>query len=165
MNPAELPLREIHLPPAPGWWPPAPGWWVLLVVVIIAALCAIWRRWRVRRKRTAVAQAKLELNRLRVDPAVTPARLAADLSALLRRVCLSLFPRKQVAGLTGDGWLQFLDQVGGGRDFCHGPGRVLIQAPYRPGVTRPELDPLLELCATWLEAANRRTKGVKHDPV
>ena len=30
MNPGDsLPLRDIHLPVAPGWWPPAPGWWLL----------------------------------------------------------------------------------------------------------------------------------------
>jgi len=165
MNPAELPLRDIHLPPPPGWWPPAPGWWVLLAITISAGLGLLWWRRRAHRRRSAVAQARLELARLRVDSTTAPALLAAELSTLLRRVCISLYPRQQVAGLTGDGWLRFLDEVGGGREFCHGPGRALTQAPYRPGVSRHELDPVLDLCATWIEAANRRTAGVKHDPV
>ncbi len=165
MNPAELPLRDIHLPPPPGWWPPAPGWWALLAVMVIACVCATWWYRRAGRKRSAVAQARLELTRLRADSTVAPTQLAAELSALLRRVCISLFPRRQVAGLTGDGWLQFLDEVRGGGEFCRGPGRVLIQAPYRPGVSRQELDPVLDLCATWLEAVSRRAAGVRHDPV
>ncbi len=165
MNPAELPLRDIHLPPPPGWWPPAPGWWAVLAVMVIAGLWGIWWRTRARRRRSAVAQATLELTRMRADAATTPAQLAAELSALLRRVCISLFPRQQVASLTGDSWLQFLDGICGGREFCHGPGRVLIQAPYRPGVSRQELDPVLDLCATWLVVARRRAAGGKHDPV
>jgi len=165
MNPVDLPLRDIHLPPPPGWWPPAPGWWAVLVVMVMACLCAAWWRRRIHGRRSAVAQARLELARLRTDPSTAPMQLAVELSALLRRVCISLYPRRQVAGLTGDGWLQFLDEVCGGRDFCHGPGRVLIQAPYRPGVSRPELDPVLDLCATLIEAAHRRMAGRKHDPV
>lgn len=157
MNPAELPLRDIHLPVAPGWWPPAPGWWGVLAIAMIAAAGLIWWRRRARRRRSAVAQARLELARLCADLATLPApRVAAELSALLRRVCVSLYPRPQVAGLTGEAWLQFLDHVQGGRDFCHGAGRLLMQAPYRPGISREELDPLLELCAAWIEVAGLR---------
>ena len=165
MNPAELPLRDIHLPPPPGWWPPAPGWWAVLAIIVIAGVFLAWWSRRAGRRRSAVAQARLELARLRADLATTPTHLAAELSALLRRVCISLYPRRQVAGLTGAGWLQFLDDIRGGREFCEGPGRILIQAPYRPGVARAELDPVLDLCATWLEAASRHLAGGKHDPV
>src|SRR3989338_7575319 len=98
MNPAGLPLREIHLPPPPGWWPPAPGWWALLAVIVVACLCLVWWNKRARRKRSAVAQARLELTRLRADSSAAPTHLAAELSALLRRVCISLFPRPPVAG-------------------------------------------------------------------
>ena len=31
----ELPLRDIHEPPAPPWWPPAPGWWIVLGIVLL----------------------------------------------------------------------------------------------------------------------------------
>jgi hypothetical protein len=48
---ANLPLRDVQLPPAPSWWPPAPGYLmvggaVLLVLLVIAVL---W--WRRRRRR------------------------------------------------------------------------------------------------------------------
>ncbi|RLB67278.1 MAG: DUF4381 domain-containing protein, partial [Deltaproteobacteria bacterium] len=38
MNPTQqsplAALKDIHLPPAPGWWPPAPGWWFVTFVVL-----------------------------------------------------------------------------------------------------------------------------------
>lgn len=44
MDPAALPLRDIHLPAPIGWWPLASGWWWLLasVMVLVVAL-ALWR--------------------------------------------------------------------------------------------------------------------------
>ncbi len=58
MNPLEQ-LRDMHTPPAPGWWPPAPGWWVLtalLIVVLVAGLCwAVNRHRRSRYRREALA--------------------------------------------------------------------------------------------------------------
>jgi len=36
MNADALVLRDIHQPPAPGWWPPAPGWWLLAALVLLA---------------------------------------------------------------------------------------------------------------------------------
>src|SRR3546814_19780271 len=45
-----LPLKDIHLPPAPGTWPLAPGWWLALAVQVFA-LIAIGRWWWARHQR------------------------------------------------------------------------------------------------------------------
>jgi len=47
-------------------------------------------------------------------------------------VALTRFPRREVAALSGDPWLRFLDETGGGGRFSDGPGRVLTSAPYQP---------------------------------
>src|SRR5690606_15972259 len=41
-------LRDMHLPPPPGWWPPAPGWWLTggLLLLLVALGVAAWRRHR-----------------------------------------------------------------------------------------------------------------------
>lgn len=160
MNPPDqLPLRDIHLPPAPAWWPPAPGWWALLTLIMCAALAAWWWRRRRRRRRSAIVEARTVLAGLRAGAQdAEPRQLAAELSALLRRVCVSLWPREQVAGLTGDGWLRFLDQVRGGDDFARGAGHLLTRAPYRPGVTHAELEALMDLCTGWLDAMEQRSR-------
>ena len=81
-----LPLKPIHLPPAPGWWPPAPGWWLLaLLTLILLGLCVWWwRRWRARRQKQQWLTA--ELARL------ADSHKAADLHRLLRRAILPLLP-------------------------------------------------------------------------
>jgi hypothetical protein len=157
MTPAELPLRDIHLPPAPGWWPPAPGWWGLVPVAVALCLLAVWLRRRTRRRRSAFAEARRELQRLRGDWRSRAAtQIAAELSALLRRVAISLFPRAQVAGLTGEAWLAFLDDVQGGDGFRRGPGCVLTRLPYRRGAAAADIEPLLDLCGAWIDAAQAR---------
>ena len=35
MNENALPLRDLHLPDAIGWWPLAPGWWVLIALSLL----------------------------------------------------------------------------------------------------------------------------------
>ena len=40
-----LPLKDIHLPEAIGWWPLAPGWWILLLLIgLLIFAVVIWLR-------------------------------------------------------------------------------------------------------------------------
>ncbi|HET6396856.1 MAG TPA: DUF4381 family protein [Pseudoxanthomonas sp.] len=126
MDPARLPLRDVHLPPEPAWWPPAPGWWwlgaaVLALLLGLAARSA-WRTWR-RRRWTRWFEAACAGG----EP---PQRLAA-MSALLRRAA-----RHRRAGaelLQGEDWLRFLDGPGGNA-FSAGPGRLLLDGGFRPRI-------------------------------
>lgn len=136
MSPETLPLRDIHLPPSVGWWPPAPGWWLLaLLLGLVAVAAAILRRRRRARSRPGPAGcARAELASLVADweRDGDARRLAADLSVLLRRLLLTEAPAAGTAGATGERWLARLDARAGAPLFTAGPGRVLIDAPYRP---------------------------------
>ncbi len=152
MNAAQpLPLKDIHLPPSPPWWPPAPGWWVLAGVVFVLALWAggRWLRHRRRLKWRRAVLAELEALRREYVPG-DGAAYAENVSALLRRVALARYRRDEVAALSGDAWLAFLDRHGGGDAFRRGPGRVLGDALYRP---RLEVDPdaLTQVARDWIE--------------
>ncbi|MCK7578357.1 MAG: DUF4381 domain-containing protein [Chromatiales bacterium] len=157
-------LRDWHLPDPVSWWPPAPGWWLAAAAVLAALLLAV-HLWLRRRGRTSLQRAaRLELERLRRDLAADGdrRRYLAGLSRLLRRLALARYPRAQVAGLTGDGWLAFLDETGGGGEFRDGFGRVLGESAYRPtdGIDF-DAERLAELVGRWIEVgagANVRGK-------
>lgn len=145
-------LRDIHEPPAPGLWPPAPGWW-LLTALLIAALAALFLHLRRRYRRARPVRAGLaELDRWIADARSggDPAAHAERLAALLRRVALIRYPRSEVAALTGEAWLQFLDRTGSSDAFTAGPGRVLGNDRYAPGVAL-DVDALGAIARRWLE--------------
>ncbi|MFQ5589272.1 MAG: DUF4381 domain-containing protein [Nitrospiria bacterium] len=151
-----LPLRDIHLPDPVSWWPPAPGWWVLLGGLILLLLALLAFRVVHRRRRVRVAALKaLQAISLDFSTDRDAHRLVKSLSILLRRTCLSYFPRAEVAGLTGEKWLRFLDDCldwGNLTDrFSEGDGRVLISAPYQPQAAI-DGDKLLFLCGHWIRA-------------
>ena len=163
-DPGSLPLRDIHLPDAVSWWPPAPGWWLLLGLVALLVFAAL-RRWRRGRgRRAALCHARRELAAIRRTFRLRPdqAGLARALSALLRRLAMSLYGRRAAAALTGEDWLAFLDQKAGGHAFTQGAGRDLIEAPYRAD---PAFDhaALLQLVSGWIDKAagrGRRHAGI-----
>ncbi len=128
-------LRDIHLPPPPGWWPPAPGWWMLagIAVILIAfALHRLRKRFLVRRHLRAVLR---ELDRCIDENRHDPAALAAALSQFLRR--LALGDESAAAAYAGERWLAWLDARAAQHEFSGGVGRVLIEAPFR---AQPEYD-------------------------
>ncbi|TLS67922.1 DUF4381 domain-containing protein [Mariprofundus erugo] len=148
-------LHDIHLPPAVSWWPPAPGWWGLLVMVLLLVGTFAWLMYRRyhsaearsrRLRRAMLAAAASELVLLQQQP---DAELIAELSMLLRRVAVQLEP--DVAGISGDRWLAWLDGKWDRDDFSAGYGRLMIEAPYRPNVAI-DGDQLITLCQQWLDA-------------
>ena len=152
MDPSRLPLRDIHLPGAVSWWPPAPGWWLLLVVTIFFICTLAWSRYRKTGHTGSgarYAQAGIRELREQYSQHGDCVRTVRELSVLLRRITVSIFPRNESAGLTGMAWLEFLDRSVHGEPFSKGPGRALITAPYQ---SRPEIDAeaLLELGETWI---------------
>ena len=57
--------------------------------------------------------------------------LGIEVSELLRRSMLAYAPRADVAGLTGEAWLAWLDQDLKEPRFLDGAGRSLLDLPYR----------------------------------
>ena len=128
-----LPLRDLHLPEPVGWWPPAPGWWILLLLVttlLAYGLVLAYRRWR---RNAARRFALRELARYEAEYLKhrNPVLLGKQLSQLLRRGMLAYVPRDEVAGLTGEEWLKWLDRGMPLPYFHTAGGMSLLQLPYR----------------------------------
>lgn len=135
-------LRDIHLPPDPGWWPPAPGWWLLALLLLAAlAWCGVRILRRLRRRRV------LDRLRTEIDAALagdpSPVERLARMSALLRRWARR--HRPEAVGTAGEAWLRVLDGDWPEAPFQRGPGRLLIEAAYRPQTTDEGLEALERL--------------------
>ena len=149
-DPASLQnLNDIVLPASVPWWPPAPGWYVLSAVVLgVLLILALrgWRRWRrnAYRRQALASVAAMRAERLELQ----------YLPGLLKRAALSAWPRRQVAGLHGRAWHEFLDESGGGGRFDEGAGSILDRLSYAGAGTEPPdaADRLrvLEAAETWL---------------
>lgn len=145
MNPAGPELLDIHLPAAPSWWPPAPGWWLLgCVLLAVIVTIALWwrRRSRLRATRLLFERELDALTARHHGPTQTAAQVAG-LSVLLRRIVGLHAP--EALTLQQDAWLLFLDGDDPSRPFSAGPGRILLDAPYRSSVPQPDAEALFEL--------------------
>jgi hypothetical protein len=155
---AELPLRDIHIPEAISWWPPAIGWWLLAVLTPLLLGFLYWLYKRLTRK-TALKTARKLFKALKNDPTLDNQTKIAELSALLRRVAVSIDTRSQVAGLTGQNWLNYLDGAVKGAPFSEGPGRVFLDSHYQKSApTELAIQDVFQLCEDWLKAQSKRKK-------
>lgn len=139
-----LELRDVIYPVDPGFWPPAIGWWIVLVLVILCLVGAV-HLFRLVYLRLAESSFVEEVDAL---VQLQPREAVVELSILMRRIAITRFPRDSVAGLSGEDWLQFLDQSGNTDQFTTGPGRTLVSAPYSE-LTPENLDPLFKICRDW----------------
>lgn len=154
MQPTQLPLKDLHLPDAIGWFPPAFGWWLLVVLIPLLLMFLYWCYQRLTRK-TSLKTAKRLLNTIKNSTSNNSEKLV-ELSALLRRVAISVTPRAQTASLTGQAWLTFLDSSLNDAPFTKGAGRCLADAPYRKSPpSEQEIFQLISLCEDWLKAQKK----------
>jgi hypothetical protein len=157
-DPASLQnLYDLITPPPVPWCPPAPGWYVVGGVVLLLALWAgrvWWRRWRAATSRR-LALAELRRLEARAGDAAQRASALQELPVLLKRTALAAFPRQEVASLSGNAWLAFLDRTGHTSAFTHGLGQLLPVLSYDPDaagrLAAYEVTELFDVVATWIQ--------------
>ena len=158
MPTTQLPLKDIHIPEAIGWWPPAIGWWLLAILIPALLIFLYWLFKHLTRK-TAIKAAKKNLDDIKHNLALDNITKLRELSMLIRRVSISVNPRTEVAGLTGREWLAFLDKSVSGAPFSEGCGQLLADAPYRnTPPTEQEISQLINQCEDWLKAQTKQAK-------
>lgn len=146
-------LKPLHDPAPISWWPPAPGWWLVLLLVTIVAFL-VYRLW----KKGAPQRAALYELKMLESRQQTSAIKAAELNKLLKRYALVALPGTGAESLSGESWLDYLDQNGGTGEFSNGIGRALLTLPYGEKSAFP--DELMGLARKWIKA-NRPKRG-KH---
>ncbi len=149
IDPAALPLRDIHLPASISAWPPAPGWWLLGLAALLGPLLGVawlvWKR-RTRLRREALA----ELAQLRAG-GLTPHQVAMGTSVLLRRVSLAFDSELAQSTLLDEQWLARLQALAPGLADDGRLRDALLRAPYDSRVVF-DVDALLGALERWLRA-------------
>lgn len=104
-------LHDITLPPAIGWWPLSPSLW-MVIFMATAILVGIWWYFREQKKRNAYRQEALSQLQ-QIAKQKPPSEQIAAINLLLKQVALTAYPRQEVASLTSDKWVAFLQQRAG----------------------------------------------------
>ena len=157
-DPASLQnLNDIVLPGAVGWWPLAVGWYLLfgvLLVVLSWFTYTLIRRWiNNRYRRVALQQLQLLAEDIQnTDNRDTGLR---QIPVLLKRTALSVYPRSQLASLTGRNWHDFLNSKVSKPSFTESTADLLDEISYSVGdlskVEPQAADDLLMASHHWLK--------------
>ncbi|MEE9343674.1 MAG: DUF4381 domain-containing protein [Gammaproteobacteria bacterium] len=157
-NQTAVQLRDIHLPPVPAFWPPAPGWWIITALAIVMAF---WLWHKLRRHQALKKQCHEILSLLdAIDEQKSGlSAYVSNLSIFMRRLALMRYPQQQVASLTGEDWLAFLDKTGGKGQFSNGPGAILANGPYQADIAKIDTHALKKLVRRWATHNCRTSNG------
>jgi hypothetical protein len=150
-------LHEILLPDPVSWMPHTVGWYA--VFGLIVAVIGWWVYGRLRRfqknRYRRLALAELAVIEGELQQPERRAEALAEIPVLLKWTALAAFPRIDVAGLSGERWLTFLDKTMGGKDFSDGVGRLLPELAYAPvqciaDLSDERIGSLLQLTRRWI---------------
>ncbi|HEL3180166.1 TPA: DUF4381 family protein [Stenotrophomonas maltophilia] len=127
---ANLPLRDVQLPPAPSWWPPAPGYLMIgaAVLLLLSVVAFVW--WQRRRRR----QRWLQQFDGELAACTDGAAELAAIAGLLRRAARQARPGSE--SLRDDAWWQRVDPQGTLSDARRS---LLAEGAYRPRVEAGEV--------------------------
>lgn len=141
-------LRDIHVPsPDSGWTPALTPFWIISIgILLLLLLLFLGRRYHLKTRTRRYALKELEQMRARFQEHQQRQRFLNELNMLLRRMALVHYDREEVAPLSGQAWLSFLDRSGRTTIFSEGIGQSLIQAyEERPDdINEPELTEAVE---------------------
>ncbi len=151
-------LHEIVLPEPVSSMPQTTGWYVVFGLILVVVGYWVYgrlRRFRANRYRR-LALAELSVIEGELEQPENRSKALSEIPVLLKRAALSAFPRSEVASLSGERWLAFLDKTMGGKDFTEGEGRCLPELSYAPAtriskIPDETIGNLLQLTRRWIK--------------
>lgn len=140
-------FNEVVSPEAISWWPQTVGWaWVAAGLLLLLGHHG-WKRllhWYRNRYRGEA------INKLRQLP--DNSSIAVEINRLLKLTALVAFSRKQVASLSGEQWVSFLNAQCPEPVFNPQQGKLLALATYTGQVIDADAgQSLLQASLAWVE--------------
>jgi uncharacterized protein DUF4381 len=147
-DPASLDrLADIVTLPPVSWWPPTLAWYIVIGSVLMLLSAIAYKAWFRKRNNAYRMTALAELARVGQNPAA-----AMHIAEILKRTALSTAPRQNVAALSGERWVQWLNQTGNGVFFSERSQQILSEHIY--GAGQPDDEEIKVLASTarrWIE--------------
>lgn len=140
---------EVVSPTAINWWPQTTGWWWLGAFLLVYSLHRGWRllrHWYRNRYRREAAERLQDLAGAADSPG-----LVADINRLLKLAAMAAYSREQVARLSGDDWVTFLNRQCPVAPFSAEQGQLLAVQTYTGLAVGPDTgQQLLTAGITWV---------------
>ena len=151
-------LRDIHLPDAISWWPPAIGWWILLALTIAAFIFLP----KLYRRITYTPLNKVADNTFKNIIAEykennNESDFVIKTSQFLRQTAMSYSGRNNVAHVTGEKWIQTLNNLTEENYFNEKIKQTLINAPYQKDINI-DAEQLINTVQNWLDKLPKNSK-------
>lgn len=120
---------EVVSPQAINWLPQTTGWWWLGAVLALLLLRSLWQRLRVWYHNRYRREAQRRLQQL--SPDATGPDLALKVNKLLKLTAMAAYSRERVASLSGQEWVDFLQQQTAAPVFSEQQCGTLAAGMYR----------------------------------
>ncbi|MFC3153360.1 DUF4381 domain-containing protein [Litoribrevibacter euphylliae] len=139
---------------SPFVWPPALGWWLIAACLLVAIFFVAKKTKQVLRKRAEYHYLSSAIDSLTVPsdsaPETDKTEFIKQLNRALKAIAIEKYGHSQVAPLSGESWLTFLDRSGNCNHFKNGAGKVFGQGLYQKERPKsPDLTHLKEVCILW----------------
>ncbi len=143
-------LHDVHLPEPVSMWPPAIGWYLLSALIVLVSALGLFIAYRYWSKARAKKYALKQLKVLRQNTNLTPNTVIRESACLLRRVAIHYHADKNIAGLTGNAWIEFLNDSSGSDLFTTESARLLLEGPYNPTI-KDNYPDLITAIESWIK--------------
>lgn len=146
-------LKEIALPEAISYFPQTPAWYILFGVIAVLILFILWKQYKHYRNNKYRRVALTELLKIKSE------RTYQEIPELVRRVALVFSDRDEVASLSGETWLEFLNKSYKGNGFSSDVGSLFVDLAYSSQTRidqyrQSKNEELVNLISEWIKKHN-----------
>ena len=140
---------EVVSPAAINWWPQTTGWWWVGAALVVVLGRYGWRRLRHWYRNRYRREATVRLQQLAAASANDNWLL--EINRLLKLTALAAFSREQVASLSGEAWVNFLNRQCTTPPFSAQQGQLLALGIYTgQAVAAAHRQAMVDACLTWV---------------
>ena len=149
-------IQDIITPKDVAFWPPQPGWYVILLVVLFIVGVFIAARMRHKKRNAYRGQGILAIEALK-DKEVSDSNIL-KINSILKACALQAYNREDIAILSGEKWVDFLNKKAKHVNFIGASKTILSKGPYEKfnseGFNQNEFDDLVALSIKWIKSHN-----------